>query len=85
MRDEPPPVPSLAESIIAADEGRQTSVTPLPKGWASLVERDRRSRAQGHPNAAGGYLNLLYPWRLYIAIGGSVFVLVLLVVSAVSK
>ena len=73
---------SLAESIAAADEGRQTPPPPLPKGWAGLVERDRRSRAQGTPNAVGGYLNILYPWRLYIAVGGAALVLLLVVVSA---
>jgi hypothetical protein len=83
VEQEPPPVASLADSIASADEGRQKPPPPLPRGWAGLVERDKRSRANSHPNAAGGYLNILYPWRLYIAVAGTVLVIVLLLVSAV--
>jgi hypothetical protein len=82
--DEEPPVASLAESIASADEGRQKPWPPLHKGWAGLVERDRRSRANSYPNATGGYLNILYPWRLYIAVGGAALVLVVLLISAIS-
>ena len=82
MENEPQPAASLAESIASADEGRQLPPSPLPKGWAGLVERDRRSRAKSHPNATGGYLNILFPWRLHIAVGGTVLVLVLLLLNA---
>jgi hypothetical protein len=82
--EEQRPVASLAESITAADEVRQKPSPPLPKGWAGLVERDRQSRAHSHPNATGGYLNILYPWRLYIGVGGAALVIVLLVVSAIT-
>ena len=82
MDEDPRPVASLAESITAADKGRQTPGPPLPKGWAGIVERDRRSRARSAPNAVGGYLNILYPWRLYIAVAGAAVVLALVVLSA---
>jgi hypothetical protein len=84
MEETGPSVASLAESIAAADQGRQQSPPPLPKGWAGLVERDSRTRANSHPNATGGYLNILYPWRLYIAIGGAVLLVVLLLISALT-
>ena len=77
-------MPSLAESIAASDQGRQKPLPLLPKGWAGLVERDRRSRAQSYPNPVGGFGNILYPWRLYIAIGGAALVVVLLVLSALT-
>lgn len=84
MDETPPPVGSLAESMAAADEGRHKAPPPLPKRWAGLVERDRRNRANSHPNATGGFLNILYPWRLYIAVGGVALLVVLLLVRAVT-
>src|SRR5437868_9006 len=64
---------SLAGSIVSADEGRHHSPdSETPRGWAGLVERDRRGRERSHPNPVGGYLNILYPWRLYIAVVGGV-------------
>ena len=83
VEEEPRPVASLADSIASADEGRKRPPPPLPKGWAGLVERDRRSRANSHPNATGGYLNILYPWRLYIAVGGGALILLLLLISVI--
>ena len=80
MDEDPPAIASLAESIAAADEGRRKAPPPLPKGWAGLVERDRRSRASSHPNAAGGFLSILYPWRLCIAVGGMAVLAVLLLI-----
>lgn len=79
--DERPTAASLAESIAAADARPQKPEPPLPKGWAGLVERDRRARSHSHPKAAGGFLTILYPWRLYIAVGGAVLVLLVLVVN----
>jgi hypothetical protein len=72
---------SLGEEIAGADDCRQTSEPPLPRGWAGLVEKDRRARADSHPNAAGGFLTILYPWRLYIAVGGAAIILVLLLID----
>jgi hypothetical protein len=85
--DEPaPPHPSeLAASIADADRGRGTPPPPLPKGWAGLVERDRRARQHSHPNAAGGPIELLlYPWRLYILVAAAVLIPILIVISFIT-
>ena len=84
MADDERDVPELAEQIVRADEEQQqrSQAPPLPDGWwARLVERDRRARARSQPNAAGGFLGILYPWRLYIAIVGALMVVVLLLIS----
>jgi hypothetical protein len=77
MEKDPPPVSSVAEPIASVDDGRQPP-SPLPRGWAGIAERDRRDRASSHPNAVGGFANILYPWRLYIAVGGGIVLLILL-------
>lgn len=72
----------LAAAIAGADEGRRTAPKPLPKGWAGLVERDRRARRESFPNPAGDPIStLLYPWRLYILIGSVVLIPILIIVS----
>lgn len=76
-----PDATDLAASIVGADEGRRTSPPPAPRGWAGIVERDRRTRRESHGNAAGGYSLLLYPIRLYILIAAAVLIPILIVVS----
>lgn len=72
----------LAASIAGADEGRRSPPPPLPKGWAGLVERDRRARRNSHPNAAGDPVSLLlYPWRLYVLVAAVVLIPILIVIS----
>ena len=83
MADDERDVPELAEQIVRADEEQQRKQEPpLPAGrWARLVERDRRARGHSHPNAAGGFLGVLYPWRLYIALVVALAVVVLILIS----
>lgn len=55
--------------------------TPLPTGWAGVVERDRRARQSGHPNASGGFLGILYPWRVYILAASAVLIPLLFLID----
>jgi hypothetical protein len=73
----------LAAAILRADEGRRTSPPPVPKGWAGLVERDRRARRDSHGNAAGGFGLLLYPVRLYVLLASALLIPILIVISIV--
>lgn len=83
MAEDERDVPELAEQIVRADEEQQRKPEPpLPTGrWARIVERDRRARAKSSPNATGGFLNVLYPWRLYIAVVAALMLVVLLLIS----
>lgn len=79
-------VADAAAVIIAADQGRQKPEAPLPKGWAGLVERDRRARRESFPNPAGDPISiLLHPWRLYILIASLVLIPVLVVLSVIRE
>ena len=85
MTDQPErDVPDLAAAIAGADEGRRRPEPPPPSGWAGLVERDRRARRAGSPNAAGGFASILYPWRLYIAAAAVVLLPILIIISILS-